>query len=138
MCVFLPFPSPSKITKSGKQTDCVCPWAKETRRNQGPGWTELSCVCLSTLAVQNIRSPVQQAQTGSHMTTQPEWQPAIERKQPSHHSIYTKSYNQNEGRGGLGVGSVGLILNSYVLFYYYILIRILKPTKSKVSGAYEI
>lgn len=136
---FSPFrPHPPKITKSGKQTDCVCPWAKETRRNQGPGWTELSCVCLSTLAVQNMHSPVQQAQTGSHMTTQPEWPPATESKQPSHHSIYTKSCSQNEGCGGLGVGSVGWILNSYVLFYYYILIQILKPTKSKVSGADEI
>lgn len=117
-------PWPSKFTKSGKQTDCFCPWAKETWRNQGPGWTELSCVCLSTLAVQNIRSPVQQAQTGSHMTTQPEWQPAIERKQASHHSIYTKSYNQNEGFGGEGLffSSVDLILNSYVLLLFIIII----------------
>lgn len=44
---------------------------------QGTGWTELSCVCLSTLAVQNILSPVQQAQTGSRMTTQPEGQPPV-------------------------------------------------------------
>ena len=76
--------------------------------------------------MQNIRSPVQQAQTGSHMTTQPERQPAIDREQPSHRSIYTKSYSQKGGgrRGGLGFSSVGLI-NSHVLLIIIIIIIIL-------------
>lgn len=38
-------------------------------------------------------------------------------------SISTTSYNQNEGRGGPGLSSVGWILNSYVLllflFFYF-------------------
>lgn len=59
------------------QTGMVQTVAYQRWRLQGTGWTELSCVCLSTLAVQNILSPVQQAQTGSRMTTQPEGQPPV-------------------------------------------------------------
>lgn len=130
--MFLPFPWPSKITKSGKQTDCICPWAKETRRNQGPGWTELSCVCLSTLAVQNIRSHLysrhRQAVT---------WQPSLNDNQPlkesSPHTIASTPRATTKMRRGPGV-LICWFLNSYVL----LLFKILKPTKSKVSGAYEI
>lgn len=74
--------APNKVPQSGwVQSDPHQRWWL-----QGTGWTELSCVCLSTLAVQNILSPVQQAQTGSHMTTQPEWQPAL-----TPQSIFSKS-----------------------------------------------
>lgn len=59
------------------QTGLAQSVAHQRRWLQGTGWTELSCVCLSTLAVQNILSPVQQAQTGSRMTTQPEGQPPV-------------------------------------------------------------
>lgn len=119
----------------------VPPMNKGHPRSPGPGWTELSCVCLSTPAVQNIRSPVQQAQTGSHMTTQPEWQPAIERKQPSHHVASTpRATTKTRGAGGawgfhLLVEYLTRMYDDYY-YYYFILTRILKPTKSKVSHAY--
>lgn len=99
---FSPFPLTLQIHQIWKADWVYLPMSKGHPKEQGPGWTELSCVCLSTLAVQNIRSPVQQAQTGSHTTTQPEWQPAIERKQPSHRSTYTKSYSHSEGPGAWG------------------------------------
>lgn len=69
LCVFPPTNAP--------QSGLAQSVAQQRRWLQGTGWTELSCVCLSTLAVQNILSPVQQAQTGSRMTTQPEGQPPV-------------------------------------------------------------
>lgn len=58
LCVSLLELNPAKILNQVQQTN-------KQQCSSNTNWLkELQCVCLSTLAVQNILQPVQQAQTG--------------------------------------------------------------------------